>query len=88
MNNCSYRTFSSVNTTVIDYGLHLSKFGAITSAKFAVTISIAACTFFPKKNCKRLADKEIMVVRLFIVGRRLTRSLQASICPIAHATRA
>ena len=65
-----------LNTTAMESELHLNRFGAITSAKFAGVIFVAACILSSKNNCKKLITNNTTL--LLIVGSRFTCSTHAS----------
>ena len=49
---------SRANTIIINFKSHLSRFSAITNAKFGAVIFLTLCTFHPK-NSKKLMMKSI-----------------------------
>ena len=65
-----------LKTTAIESELHLSKFGAITNAKFAEVIFVAVCILSSKNSCKKLITNNTTL--LLIVGSCFTSSTQAS----------
>lgn len=74
-----------VNTTAILSESHLNRFGAITSARFALVIFVTPATLSGKNNCKKLMTKS--KTRRLLAGSSLTSETtrSGSSAPDIHA---